>query len=101
MIDVEERFYDDDPFQGHPDVRTRLKDASYFFLGNGLIKAAVQIAPSGEGTPVGLLIMDPERLAKKREALTISPESGLEDTTVHIRSGKVSFSCREGDVHPC
>ncbi len=98
MIDVGEHFYDEDPSQGHPDFRTRLKDVSYFFLGNGLIQAAVQIAPSGEGTPVGLLIMDPERLAKKREALTMSPESGLEDTMVRVCSGKKSLTCRDAAV---
>ncbi len=98
MIDVQEHFYDDDPGQGHPDVRTRLKDAFYFFLGNGLIQAAVQIAPSGEGTPLGLLIMNPERLAKKREALTMSPESGLEDTMVEILSANRAWTCRESAV---
>ncbi len=51
MIDVQEYFYDDDPAQGHPDVRTKLKDVSYFFLGNGFIQAAVQVSPGGEGTP--------------------------------------------------
>ena len=86
MIDVQEHFYDDDPAQGHPDVRTRLKDVSYFFLGNGYIQAAVQIAPSGEGTPAGLLIMNPEYLRKKREALTLDPDSGLENTMVRVRS---------------
>jgi hypothetical protein len=87
MIDVQEHFYDDDPPQGHPDVKTKLKDISYFFLGNGFIQAAVQIAPSGEGTPVGLLLMNPERLAKKREAMTMDPESGLENTMIRIISG--------------
>ena len=88
MIDVEEHFYDDDPGRGHPDVRTRLKDVSYFFLGNGFIQAAVQVALGGEGTPVGLLVMDPEHLGKKRESLTLDPDSGLESTMVHIKSGK-------------
>ena len=87
MIDVQEHFYDDDPAKGHPDVRTRLKDASYFFLGNGFIQAAVQVAPGGEGTPVGLLVMDPEHLGKKRDSLTMDPESGLESTMIRIRSG--------------
>ena len=87
MIDVQEHFYDDDPSKGHPDVRTRLKDVSYFFLGNGFIQGAVQFAPGGEGTPVGLLIMDPEHLRKKREALTLDPDSGLENTMVRVQSG--------------
>jgi hypothetical protein len=54
MIDFEEHFYDDDPSLGHPDVQTRLMENNYFFLGNGMIQAAVQICGSGEGTPVGL-----------------------------------------------
>ncbi len=88
MIDFEEHFYDDDPLRGHPDVKTRLKDVAYFFLGNGWIQAAVQICPSGEGTPVGLLIMDPEILAKKRDSLTMDLESGLGKTMIHIIAGK-------------
>lgn len=87
MIDVKEHFYDDDPLSGHPDVRTRLRDASYFFLGNGHIQAAVQIAPSGEGTPIGLLIMDPERFGKKRDALTMDSSRGLEYTLVRLVCG--------------
>ena len=91
MIDAEEHVYDDDPRIGHPDVRTLLKDVSYFFLGNGRMQAAVQFAPSGEGTPVGLLVMDPERLGKKREALSFDPETGLESTMVRIRVGGTEF----------
>jgi hypothetical protein len=87
MIDVQEHFYDDDPAKGHPDVRTRLRDVSYFFLGNGFIQAVVQVAPAGEGTPVGLLVMDPERLGKKRDVLTMDSNSGLENTMICIRSG--------------
>jgi GH15 family glucan-1,4-alpha-glucosidase len=75
MIDFEEHFYDDSPSKAHPDVQTRLKDVAYFFLGNGRIQAAVQVCPSGEGTPVGLLIMNPEILAKKRESLTMDPDT--------------------------
>jgi hypothetical protein len=86
MVDVKEHSYEDDPAKGHPDVRTKLKDVSYFFLGNGHIQAAVQIAPSGEGTPMGLLIMNPEHLGKKREALTCDHDSGLENTMLTIIS---------------
>ena len=86
MVDVKEHLYDDDSAKGHPDVRTKLKDVSYFFLGNGHIQAAVQIAPSGEGTPVGLLIMNPEHLGKKREALTYDPDYGLENTMIGLIS---------------
>ncbi len=84
MINPSEHFYDDDPGRGHPDVRTRLRGVSYFFVGNGLIHAGVQWAPGGEGTPLGLLVMDPERLRKKRESLTMDPERGLEPTIVRV-----------------
>ena len=85
MIDVKEHIYFDDPKQGHPDVRTRLKDASYFFLGNGLIQAAVQIAPAGEGSPMGLIFMNPKQLKKKRESLSFDPENGFENTMIHLQ----------------
>jgi hypothetical protein len=84
MVDVAEHVYHDDPAVGHPDVRTRLAGASYFFLGNGVIQAAVQHAPDGGGTPLGLLIMNPEHLGKKRDSLTMSSEHGLEPTVVRL-----------------
>jgi hypothetical protein len=84
MVDVAEHVYDDDPGDGHPDVRTRLAGVNYFLLGNGLIQGVVQHAPRGEGTPLGLLIMSPDRLGKKRDTLTMQPGSGLGTTVVHI-----------------
>ena len=84
MIDVQEHVYHDDPAAGPPDVRTALAGVDYFFLGNGLIQAAVQVAPRGEGTPVGLLVMDPDRLRKKREALTMDPRRGLDATLFRV-----------------
>jgi hypothetical protein len=89
MINPSEHVYDDDPNRGHPDVRIRLKDVSYFFLGNGLVQAAVQWASAGEGTPLGLLLMDPNRLRKKREALTMDAVRGLERTMVGVEVGGV------------
>lgn len=91
MINAEEHFYSEDPNQGHPDVRTRLKDVRYFFLGNGKIQAAVQICGSGEGTPVGLILMDPEKLQKKRDSLLFDPDSGLENTMISITSENREF----------
>ena len=92
MVDVAEHVYDDDPARGHPDVRTRLADANYFLLGNGLIQAAVQHAPRGEGTALGLLIMDPDSLRKKRDALTMHPASGLETSAVHLVTATADVS---------
>lgn len=96
MIDVQEHVYRDDPKVGPPDVRTELKDVSYFLLGNGLIQAAVQTAPAGDGTPVGLLVMDPERLRKKREALTMDAETGLDRTAVRLFEGGAEFRAGAG-----
>ena len=98
MIDVEEHKYDDDPARGPSDVKTLLEGVSYFFLGNGLVQAAVQVAPGPEGTPVGLLIMEPERLRKKREALTFDPVTGLEDTLVRITIQGREFTARGQEV---
>ncbi len=90
-MEIEEHFYTDDPSIGHPDVRTRHPDTDYFFLGNGFIQAAVQICRSGEATPVGLLLMDPDRFGPKRAALTCDPESGLEGTMISVRVGDSVF----------
>jgi hypothetical protein len=87
MIPASEHFDDDDPAAGHADVRTRLDGVSYFFLGNGRIEAAVQWAPNGDGTPLGLLLMDPERLGKKRDALTCDESRGLEGTVIRLCDG--------------
>jgi len=92
MINVEEHIYRDDPKIGHPDVRTRLKDVCYYFIGNGLISAAVQHAPAGEGSQYGLLVMDPEQLKSKRESLSFDPETGVEKTML--------FSTMEGAGAP-
>jgi hypothetical protein len=94
MINPSEHVYDDDPNLGHPDVKTRLRDVSYFFLGNGRIQAAVQWAPSGEGTPLGLLLMDPDRLRKKRDALTMDPTRGLDATLVCVEADGESHYAR-------
>jgi len=98
MVDVREHVYDDDPRRGHPDVRTRLKDVHYFLLGNGLIQAAVQVSPAGEGTPFGLLVMNPEFLGKKREALTMSADSGLEQTMLRIDEGRKAYMPGPGGI---
>jgi hypothetical protein len=91
-MDVAEHAYDDDPQVGHPDVRTRLGDVDYFFLGNGHIQGAVQVCRSGEGTPLGLLVLDPNRLGHKRTALTFDLETGLRQTVVTLRVGDALFT---------
>lgn len=83
-MDVKEHFYSDDPNVGHPDVRTNPPNCIYYFLGNGHIQAAIQVNRSGRGTPLGLLLMHPEKFGKKREALNFHPERGIEDSQVCV-----------------
>ncbi|MBS0663723.1 MAG: hypothetical protein JSR48_10705 [Verrucomicrobia bacterium] len=84
MIEASEHFYHDDPNSGPADVRTELPGVDYYFLGNGLIQAAIQVAPRGGATPLGLLVMNPDRLRKKRDALTMDPDTGLAATMVRV-----------------
>ena len=87
-MEVKEHFYADDPSRGPADARTTLPGVEYFFLGNGLIQAAVQICNAPGATPAGLLIMDPDNLGPKRRALTFDRNSGLERTQLTIRQGR-------------
>ena len=87
MIHVEEHVYHDDPKVGHPDVRTQLPGACYYFIGNGLISAAVQHAPGGEGSLYGLLLMDPQQLKAKREALSFDSDTGIKKTMLRLHHG--------------
>jgi hypothetical protein len=84
MIELAEHFYHDDPARGHPDVRTRLPGVSYFFLGNGYLLAALQVVRGREGTPLGLLLSDPDRLGPKRDVLTMDPAMGLAPTLLRV-----------------
>jgi hypothetical protein len=90
LIRFEEHTYSDDPLDGHPDVRTRLRDAEYFFFGNGYIQGAVQHSPSGEGSPFGILIMDPEKLSMKRNALTMEESEGLSLTSLLVSENDIT-----------
>jgi hypothetical protein len=83
-MDITEHIYADDPNAGHPDVRTNPPNCIYYFLGNGLIQAAIQVNRSGQGTPLGLLLMHPEKFGKKREALNFHRERGVADSQIHL-----------------
>jgi hypothetical protein len=84
-MDIREHFYEDDPRNGPADSQTTLPGVAYFFLGNGLIQAAVQVCAGPRGTPLGLLIMDPSRLRTKSRSLSFDPDLGLQPTRVEIR----------------
>jgi len=83
-MDIREHFYPA-PDLSLPDAHTNRPGCSYFFLGNGLLQAAVQFSTSPDsGAPLGLLLMHPELFGKKSDALTFHPESGLEATMATV-----------------
>lgn len=83
-MESNEHFYYDDPTQGPVDAKTTLKDVNYFFLGNGFIEAAVQLSPANEGTPVGVILMHPEKFGPKRRSLNFDPVSGFAASQIKI-----------------
>jgi hypothetical protein len=97
-MDVTEHLYADDPRRGHPDVRTNLPGTEYYFLGNGLIQAALQVSRHPKATPLGLLLMDPEVLGPKRACASLDPERGLAATALGIHSGRARFGPRRGKI---
>jgi hypothetical protein len=90
-MEISEHHYFDDPKNGHIDVKTTLKDVEYFFLGNGYMEIAIQYSPSGEGTPLGLLIMDPEKFGPKRDALSINHDTGISKTQLFIECNNIKY----------
>ncbi|MCX6568169.1 MAG: hypothetical protein NT147_03845, partial [Candidatus Aminicenantes bacterium] len=97
-MEVQEHFYSDDPSRGPVDGKTTLRGVDYFFLGNGLIQAAVQVTPAEGATQVGLLVMDPEHLGPKRAALTFDRGSGIKATALSLATAGVVRSARGGSV---
>jgi hypothetical protein len=97
-MEVQEHFYSDDPSRGPVDGKTTLRGVDYFFLGNGLIQAAVQVTPAEGATPVGLLVMDPERLGPKRAALTFDSQAGLSATALSLIAEGAVRSAGGGSV---
>ncbi|MBD3386660.1 hypothetical protein GF407_17285 [candidate division KSB1 bacterium] len=91
-MDTKEHYYSDDPTKKHIDAKTTLDGGRYYFLGNGYIQAAVQICSGNEGSPMGLLIMNPESFGAKSDALTFDPENGLAATMLEIRIGEQRYS---------
>jgi hypothetical protein len=83
-MEVREHFYADNPQAGPEDAWTTLPGAAYHFLGNGRIQAAVQTGVGRRGTPLGLLVMDPEQFSPKSRALSFDPESGLAATRLAV-----------------
>ena len=100
-MEISEHHYFDNPEYGHPDVKTSLKDVEYFFLGNGYIEAAIQYSPSGEGTPLGIVIMNPNKLGSKRKALSIEHETGISKTQLFIEDNETVYTPPSNGIEIC
>jgi hypothetical protein len=97
-MEIKEHFYADDPRRGPEDSWTTLPGVNYHFLGNGLIQAAVQVCGTKKGTPVGLLIMDPDRLGPKSRAVSFDPTLGLEPTLLLLELDGRRYSPHAGKI---
>ncbi|MDH3252985.1 MAG: hypothetical protein OEM41_09355, partial [Ignavibacteria bacterium] len=65
----------------HHDYQSNNPGTEYFFIGNGVIQAAVQSSPSAEaGTHCGLLVMSPEHFGRKISSFLYHPERGLQNS---------------------
>ncbi len=69
----------------HIDYQTVGEGLEYFFLGNGLIQAAIQYSSNpASGTVLGLLLMHPEHFARKSSTFLYHPETGIERTMMTV-----------------
>jgi hypothetical protein len=97
-MDVKEHIYADDPSRGHPDVRTFLPATEYYFLGNGLIQAALQVSAQLGATPLGLVLMNPEFLGPKRSSPSLDPDRGLSATALTLVSAGDRWTAQPGRI---
>lgn len=92
-MDAAEHYYNDDPQAAHPDAKTTIDQARYYFLGNGRIEAVIQICPPLNGTNAGLCLMLPDRFGPKSQALTFDKDTGLTTTRpTLLANGDISNS---------
>ncbi|MBI4428273.1 MAG: hypothetical protein HY562_04060 [Ignavibacteriales bacterium] len=65
----------------HQDYQSNTRGLEYYFLGNGLIMAAIQTSTSPEaGTHCGLLVMSPDHFGRKMSTFLYHPERGLQNS---------------------
>jgi hypothetical protein len=98
-MEVQEHFYADNPGAGPADAWTTLPGVAYYFLGNGHIQAAVQIGAGRRGTPLGLLLMNPEQFGPKCRALSFDPETGLAATGLEVEICRIRCRPEAGKVY--
>ncbi|MBI3004494.1 MAG: hypothetical protein HYY49_03665, partial [Ignavibacteriales bacterium] len=73
------------PQRLHEDYKSNNQGTEYYFLGNGLILAALQTSSNPEaGTHCGLLVMSPEHFGRKISSYLYHPERGLQNSRCFI-----------------
>jgi hypothetical protein len=76
----------------HRDYQSNNPATEYYFLGNGLIIAAIQSSGIAEsGTHCGMLLMSSDRFCRKISTFLFHPERGLENTRLYVRIDGRSF----------
>jgi TAT (twin-arginine translocation) pathway signal sequence len=67
------------------DFQSNNDGTEYYFLGNGLITAALQTTQSADaGTQCGLLLMSPEHFGRKASTFLFHPERGLQNSLFNV-----------------
>lgn len=74
----------------HIDFRSNLPGTECFFIGNGMITAALQSA-SESGTHCGLFVMSPEHFGRRASTFLFHPERGVEHTRLTVATKEGSF----------
>ena len=100
-MDSAELCYNEDLRRSVADAKTNLDGAHYFFLGNGHIQAGVQICQGKIGTPVGLLIMNPEVFGRKQNSLTFDPRRGIAATALQLDCNGKKQSLQRSSIDSC
>ncbi len=76
----------------HQDYQSNNQGTEYYFLGNGLIAAALQTSGNPEaGTHCGLLLMSPEHFTRKISTYLYHPERGLQNSRCFINADGASY----------
>jgi hypothetical protein len=84
----------------HRDYQSNNPATEYFFLGNGLIIAALQSSGVTEsGTHCGVMLMSADRFCRKASTFLFHPERGLENTRLYVRINGRSYVPMPGLAH--
>lgn len=76
------------PAYSQPDSRNDAPGVGHYFLGNGLLTAALQVfSRPGDGTHCGLLLFSPEHFARRWNTFLYHSARALQDSRVGIRLG--------------